>query len=125
MYVVRQQQDEKYGNVVVLERQENGILSPFLALQQVFRQRRLWKESGVERVKLLIDGQIMTTSQAESWSREEYKSLPKCQECGAILSQDVYTHQFCDDNLFCSQRCADQNYHEKMEKIKDEEDSDL
>jgi len=125
MYIVRQQQHEGYGNVVVLERQEHGIASPFLAVQQALKQKRLWKESGIKGIRLLIDGQVMTTAQAESWQRNEYQSLPKCQECGSLLGEEVYTHQFCGDNLFCSQCCADQNYHENMEKLKDEEDSDL
>jgi hypothetical protein len=123
MYKVSNLEHEQYKKVVAIERAEDGdIETPFFAWQRALTQRRLWREKGAKNVRYLVLGEIMTGSQLETWSHEEYKSLPKCAECGKILGGDVYTHQLCGSNLFCSQNCADTNYHEAMEKLKDEEE---
>src|SRR5579885_3535872 len=96
MYQVLRTQHPKYGNVLEVVHEENGPFpTPFWAIQQVRKERRLWLESGAKKVRILIDNRIMTLDQAEQWSNEEYKSLPKCETCGKILSGDVHTHRLC------------------------------
>jgi hypothetical protein len=97
-------------------------MTPFQAVQRAFTERRLWQESGTKKVRLLIDGQIMSTKEAERWSNEEYKSLPKCKACAKILDGNVYSHRLCNSGLFCSEDCADKDYLEEVEKLKDEEE---
>lgn len=125
MYKVSNLQHEQYGNVVHIERvEESSIDTPFFAWQQAIKSRRLWQESGTQKIRFLVDDQIMTAKQLEAWSVEEYKRLPKCEACAKILGGDVYTHRLCGHFLFCSQSCADKNYHQEVEKLKDEEDID-
>jgi len=125
MYKVSRQIHEKYGNTIEVIRDESGSeQTPFQAVQQAIRLRRLWKEESKSKIRILIDGQVLTPSQAETWANEEYKSLPKCEECGKVLSGDVYTHQFCGDNLFCSSRCADKNYDFQVEKMNDNDETE-
>ena len=125
MYSVNRDTHEVYGPVIVVDRQENGNQpTPFRAVQRALTERRMWREEGLKKVRLLIDGKIMSPNQADHWSHEEYKSLPKCKECAKILNEDVYSHQLCNSGLFCSQDCADRNYLEEIEKIKDEEEID-
>jgi hypothetical protein len=126
MYKVSNITHEQYGKVIAIERAADGnIQTPFFAWQRALTQRRLWREQGAKNVRYLVLGEVMSIRQLESWSHEEYKSLPKCGECGSILGGDVYTHQLCSSNLFCKQDCADANYHEAMEKLKDEEEIDF
>jgi hypothetical protein len=126
MYKVSRQVHEKYGNVVEIIRDDSGSeQTPFQAAQQAIGMRRLWKEETKGKVRILIDGQVLTTAQAESWSKEEYESLPKCKECGKILSGDVHTHQLCSSNLFCSRNCADKNYDFQIEKMNDNEETEF
>ena len=125
MYNVNRQNHTKYGNVVEIVRQEIGTYAtPFLAVNAAITAKRLWREEGAKKVRFLIDGQVMTVSQAEHWSNEEYKSLPKCYTCAKILGGNVYTHQLYGDRLFCSQSCADKDYSQEVEKRLDEEEID-
>jgi endogenous inhibitor of DNA gyrase (YacG/DUF329 family) len=125
MYTVIRCSHEKYGAVISIDRDVNGSqLTPFRAVQCACKERRIWLESNtVKKVRILVDGQVMSPKQAEHWAHEEYKSLPKCTGCAKILNEDVHTHRFCPD-LFCSQDCADKDYNEWLEKIKDEEEID-
>jgi hypothetical protein len=123
MYKVFNSKHEQYGKVVVIERSDEGLIeTPFFAVQAALKNRRLWKEEGAKNIKFLVIDQVMTPFQMESWSREEYRSLPKCVNCAKILGGEVHTHQLCGDSLFCSQDCTDKNYHEKIERLKDEEE---
>lgn len=124
MYKVYHSNDEKYGNVIIiLHSEDNGLDNPFLAIQEAFRQKRIWSSKDlISKIRILVNGQIMTHSKAECWAREEYKSLPKCAWCVKILTAEIYTHQLRGDRLFCSQDHADKDYHEEMEHLKDEEE---
>lgn len=125
MYSVNRVTHEVYGPVVVVDRQENGNQpTPFRAIQRALSERNLWRSEGPKKVRLLVDGKIMSPNQADHWSHEEYKSLPKCKTCAKILDGDVCSHQLCETGLFCSQECADKDYLEEMEKLKDEEEID-
>jgi hypothetical protein len=123
MYKVSNQTTE-YGNVVIIEQDEDGIEAPFFAVQQALKNRRLWRESGATKVRFLVGGKIMSPKEMESWSREEYKSLPKCPTCIKILSGNVFTHRLSGTDIFCTQACADQDYNQKIERLKDEEEID-
>ena len=123
MYSVSRQKNKKSGSVIAISREEEGAyLSPFAAFNHAKHMRRLWLEEGEVKVRILIDNQAMTVGQAEKWSNEEYKDLPKCGTCGQILSGQVYNHRLCSDRLFCSERCSDRSFHEKMDQLNDEED---
>jgi hypothetical protein len=80
-------------------------------------------DSGIKKVRLLIDDQLLSVKQAEHWAIEEYKTLPKCFGCAHLLNEDVVTHRLCSE-LFCSEECADRDYNEQIEKLKDEEEID-
>lgn len=122
MYQVSKSTDEKYGKVIVItSHQEKGEKTPFFAMQRALKSKRLWRKKRTFKVRFLVDGQIMTLIQLEKWAADEYKSLPKCANCAVILDGDVYTHQFCGSNLFCSQACADQSYDEEIEEMNEEE----
>jgi hypothetical protein len=114
MYKICNLQHPQYGNVVLIERAEEGIEKPFFAVQAALKSRRLWRESGIDKVRFLIDGEIMSIKEIEAWARQEYKSLPKCPWCIKILHGDVFTHALCGIDVFCSQSCADKDYQEKM-----------
>lgn len=123
MYSVTRHSHPSHGSVVHVERVENGsFLTPFQAVQNALKERRLWKESGIKKVRILIDDQVMSPKQAEHWAHIEYQSLPKCFGCAKILNGEVFTHQISKEKLFCSQNCADSDYNEEIEKQKDEEE---
>jgi hypothetical protein len=88
------------------------------------KERRLGLESGLKKVRILVDDKVMSPKQAEHWAHEEYISLPKCEGCAKILNDDVHQHQFSDTKFFCSKNCADRDYAEEVEKRKDEEEID-
>jgi hypothetical protein len=124
MYNVVRQTHEKYGNVIEITKEEIGEFeTPFRAVNRALTIRRQWIDS-TSKVRLLVDGQVVTPNGAEHWANEEYRSLPKCEACAKILGGDVYTHQLCGSNLFCSQPCADKDYAFQVEKMNDEEECD-
>jgi hypothetical protein len=124
MYSVSKLSHELHGPVINIERVENGsLVTPFQAVQTALKERRLWVETGIKKVRVLVDGQVMSPKQAEYWAHEEYKSLPKCEACAKILNNDVHTHQL-SDKFFCTKECANKNYSEEVEKRKDEEEID-
>lgn len=123
MYKVSNSTHEQHGKVVVIERSDEGdIETPFFAMHAALKSRRLWREQGAKNVRFLVDERVMTPRQMETWVHEEYQSLPKCAWCVKILAGDVYTHRLCGSGLFCSQSCADKDYHEAIERLKDEEE---
>ncbi len=81
-------------------------------------------ESGTKKVRILVDSKVFTPKQAEHWANEEYRSLPKCEGCAKILNGDVHTHRLSSSKFFCSDDCADKDYAEEVEKMKDEEEID-
>lgn len=125
MYDVNRITHLLHGSVVHIERAENGSLStPFQAVNAALRERRLWMEAGVKKVRILVDEMVMGPKQAEHWAHEEYISLPKCEGCAKILNGDIHTHQLSGTRFFCSVECADKDYAEEIEKQKDEEEID-
>jgi hypothetical protein len=125
MYMVTRQDHPKYGNVIQILRDENGTFqTPGLAANIAITARRLWREEGAKKVRYLIDDQVMSSAQIEAWASAEYKNLPKCFVCNAILHGDVFTHKLCGENLFCSRNCSDRDYQEHIDKIMDEEEID-
>lgn len=122
-YSISRQTHERHGPVISIDRTEEvGELTPFRAVQQAYKAQRAWQEEGVKKVRLVVDGQVMSCKQAEKWAHEEYQTLPKCHTCAKVLGGEVHTHQFCDSHLFCSSDCSDADYLEEMEKLKDEEE---
>ena len=125
MYSVNRCTHDRYGAVIQVERELNGCYeTPSQAIQCACKERRLWMETGIKKVRILVDEKVMTTKQAEHWANEEYISLPKCEGCAKILSGDVHTHQLSTSRFFCSKDCADKDYVEEVEKLKDEEEID-
>ena len=125
MYVVNKLIHPRYGPVIHIERVENGsALTPFQAVNSALKERRLWVESGTKKVRILADDKVMSPKQAEHWANEEYRSLPKCEGCAKILNDDIHTHQLSGTKFFCSAICADRDYVEEIEKMKDEEEID-
>lgn len=126
MYNVTKQEHPQYGNVIEITKDVAGsVPTPFQAEQLARKEHRFWKESGAKRIRFLIDQQIVNLTELSHWSHEEYKSLPKCQECGKILSGDVYTHSLSGISLFCRQACADADYDWQMEHLSESEECDL
>lgn len=124
MYSVTRSSHPTHGSTIVVESDPNGSeLTPFQAVQCACKMRRLWMEGGAKKVRIMIDEQLMSPKQAEHWAHEEYASLPKCPGCAKIMNERVFNHQLSSE-LFCSQNCADQDYNERVEKIKDEEEID-
>jgi hypothetical protein len=124
VYSVSRLTHETYGPVIVIEQTLNGSeLTPFQAVQSACKDRRLWLETGLKKVRILVDNQILSPKQAEQWAREEYDNLPKCPYCVKVLNGKVFSHQL-SGGLFCSQECADRDYTAIIEKQKDEEEID-
>ena len=122
MYSVKRITHQSYGAVIAIERVVNGsVKTPFQAVQCACKEIRLWRESGIKKVRILIDEQVLSIKQAEAWSDEEYDSLAKCSGCATIMEEQIYTHQLCP-YFFCSQVCADRDYSERVDKLKDEEE---
>jgi len=126
MYKVNRTTHERYGSVIEITHDESGKFeTPFQAVNNAVYQRRLWLEEGAVKVRFLINGQVMITKRAESWAIQEYKDLPKCEECAKILNGNVFTHQYCGTNLFCSQVCADKNFDYIVSQWDEETECDL
>jgi hypothetical protein len=87
MYSVNRFSHERHGSVVLIERVENGSFpTPFQAVQAALRERRLWQEAGTKKVRILVDDQVMSPKQAESWAHDEYKSSIRIGFLAAISS---------------------------------------
>lgn len=125
MYIVSRSSDEKYGNVIAILRAEDGEISPFLTVEEAKKEKRLWEEQELIKSRFMVDGQILTTSGLNQWAREEYQNLPKCNECGKILYGKVYVNRLSNNYLFCTQFCADSNYHQQLYHLNDYEEFDL
>ena len=75
---ISRQTHERHGPVISIDRTEEvGELTPFRAVQQAYKAQRAWQEEGVKKVRLVVDGQVMSCKQAEKWAHEEYQTLPK------------------------------------------------
>jgi hypothetical protein len=124
MYSVSQKTTEQYGNVIEVSREDaSQFETPFQAINKALTLSRLWVNGG--KIRFLIDGQVMTAKQAETWAIHEYKSLPKCEGCVKFLNGNIYSHNLSHGHVFCSQACADKDYLFQMEKINDEEECDF
>jgi len=49
------------------------------------------------------------------WAEAAYEALPKCAECGELLGAETYTHESADDDRFCREYCAEENYRRQQE----------
>lgn len=126
MYNVMRQTHDRYGSVIEITREEVGEFeTPFRAVNRAISLRRIWMEEGADKVRILVDGQIMITKRAESWANEEYKALPKCEECAKILGEAVFTNKYCGTNLFCSQVCSNKNFDYIVSQWDEETECDL
>lgn len=126
MYSVSKQTHPQYGNIVEIIREDTGeFISPFDAYRKVVKLYREWRADKKIKVRVLVDSQVITLAQADSWSINEYKSLPKCEECAKILEGPIFTHQLSGEKLFCSKICADNNYAYIISNRDEEEEFDL
>jgi len=124
MYSIDHKKHERYGNVIEITRiSSDEYITPFQATNKARSLRLSLLEGGVKGIKILIDGQVLTLSQMDSWAVKEYKSLPKCEECAKILNDDIFTHSL-SDNLFCSKLCSEKNYAYLLDKMNDNEESE-
>jgi hypothetical protein len=67
--------------------------------------------------------------EAYSDLREKAKKFdegrPRCSVCGELLEEETYSHEFSDGERFCSDTCADKDYHNIVgNSEEDEEDID-
>lgn len=126
MYKVNRVTHERYGAVIEIARVDSGEYeTPFQALNRATSLRNVWIKEGASKVRILVDGQIMITKRAESWANEEYRALPKCEECAKILGETVFTHKYCKANLFCSQACSNKNFDYIVSQWDEETECDL
>lgn len=124
MYSVSKVTHARYGNIIELVRSDDGMFkTPEEAVATAKYLRRLWIEETNSKVRILIDSQTMTLAQAQVWAREEYKQLPKCEQCAQLLLGDVVTHSL-SSKLFCSAKCADKHYLEYLDSWNDNEESE-
>jgi endogenous inhibitor of DNA gyrase (YacG/DUF329 family) len=125
MYDIQFKNHEIYGDIIVISIEENGkYKSPFQAVEQVKQLRRISLEKGKLKVRLLVNEQFLSTKEMEKWAIEEYNLLPKCVQCGSILGTIVFMHSISGSNLFCTQRCADIDFSDEMDKTFEEEEID-
>jgi hypothetical protein len=125
MYLVLRKKHEQYGNVIEIVKDDVGeYKTPFLVLYKAKSLRSQWINEGAIKVRFLVDNQILPIKHIDRWANDEYRSLPKCEFCGAILMGQVFNHQFSQNNLFCSQICSDKDFDFQMEKYSDEEECD-
>ena len=126
MYKVDRLTHERYGSVIEITRDESGEYNtPFQAVNRATALRNSWIKEGATKVRILVDGQIMITKRAETWANEEYRALPKCEECAKILGETVFTHKYCKTNLFCSQACSNKNFDYIVSQWDEETECDL
>jgi hypothetical protein len=124
MYSVRRNNHPQYGSIIEIVTEENGIYkSPFQVEKQAKKEYRLWILE-TSKVRFLFDNQIFNINQIERWARDEYKSLPKCHGCAAILDELLFTNSI-EQAFFCSQRCADLSYQQQMDRFNDYEECDI
>jgi hypothetical protein len=125
MYNVNKDTHSKYGNVIVITTEDVGEFElPFHAINKARSLKREWVST--KKIRFLVNEQVLSINQLDSWAHNEYKSLAKCNMCPAILhDKNVFTHPFCNEKLFCSQECADKDYKLYLEKLEDEEECDF
>lgn len=124
-YSIARIEHNRYKSILEITRVERGeYSSPFKVLNAGEKLRRTYLESDKIKLKFLVDGQVLTHAQFETWANEEYRALPKCQECAQILTDEVFTHHLDMQNFFCSQVCADRNYQTCLDRYSDEEECD-
>ena len=46
-----------------------------------------------------------------------YEKLPKCAECGDLLGDETFTHDYADDDKFCREYCAEKNHGKYLEDM--------
>jgi hypothetical protein len=125
MYNVQLQNHEIHGDLILISINESGeYKSPFQAIERAKQLKRIARENGKLKVKLLINEQFLSSKEMEKWAIEEYNLLPKCFHCGSILGMIVFIHSFSGSNLFCTQRCADVDYSDEMNESLEEEEID-
>lgn len=124
MYNVTTGGDSKYGTIVIITIDNVGEFElPFDAIRKAKSLRKAMNTT--KKIRFLIDEQVFSLNQLDSWAFNEYKSLSKCNNCPVILhDKNVFTHPFCREKLFCSQVCADEDYKLYLEKTEDEEECD-
>lgn len=126
MYKVTRIIHEKHGKVIAIEWDDAGPYhDPFAAVKQAKSLRNDWVKEGALKVRMLVDNQVMIVKGAESWAFKTYKELPKCGNCPKILDGEVFTHQYCRSNLFCSQDCADKDFDYIVSQWDEEYECDL
>src|ERR1035437_247806 len=118
--------DPKYGDIILIEAVDIGeYKNPIDAAEKAKSLRAKLLISGDSKVRIFVDGQVMTSNQINSWAAEEYKLIPKCEQCRMILSEDVYINRFSERKLFCSTKCADDDYTYQADLLLDEEEIEL
>ena len=119
MYSLHRENNPQYGPVIQITHQEVGTCeTPFQIEQLARKEYLLWQNEKIQS-RFLIDNQIFDINQLERWSYDEYKSLPKCQNCGKILFGEVFSNSFSDSQLFCSKYCSDDDYHRQVAHLND------
>jgi hypothetical protein len=124
MFAVKRLSHLEYGDVIYLDRVEQGLL-PLQALSMALKEHLLWQASNPKAVRFLFDEQVLTSQQLERRFENEHRELPKCAWCAQILEREVYSGGVYGNGFHCSIDCRDQSYRAEMDKVNNEVESDF
>ncbi len=100
---------------------------PREAVEAAIRVCDAWRADGETNAKVAMGAtggntipfEPKTYDEARKRAEELYEKLPKCAECGEPLGDETFSHDLtCDDEKFCSERCAEKNYNDIEEANK-------
>lgn len=103
---------------------------PREAVEAAIRVCNAWRQSGEKKAKIAMGStcgntipfEPTTYKAARVKAQELYDKLPRCTQCGDILGDETYTHELvCDDEKFCSDRCAEKHYDSTIVDTTDED----
>jgi len=104
-------------------------VDPREAVEAAINICRAWRKDGTHNATLVMGSTLgmgielepITFEDAEKAAEKLYTNLPKCDQCGAVLGKEKYRHIYdCDDQLFCSEQCAEANYQDAMDDCEDD-----
>jgi phosphorylcholine metabolism protein LicD len=115
----------EYGKALIIQTVSKGrYQNPLDVYEVIVCLRKALKKSYSKSFRIVLDGKVKSIKSLEKWATEEYEKLQKCKECFQIITGNIYTNQFSNNNVFCSADCAIKNETYQKERLSYDEECD-
>lgn len=126
----------KLGQIAeVYPEDDNTFVNPVEAAEAALKLKSQWERDNKKDISIAVWNckgselefllKTKFASKLLKWANHEFLSLPKCNRCRGIRSEQGYRNRFQSNDVFCSESCANGDLEEQIDSMNDNEETEF